>query len=176
MSARNDITFEEFVHELPIGIVLINNDNHILLANKKAEQLLCKDEQPLMRKNLQTLLVEAKNVEVQQLRRVVKQVDYAIETNQKIVTQYSPIIGVNQKLQGVQLLLQSLDDFNEMVSDFTKLDYWRTAMNKIAHFPGKSFRILNKAGEEDVVSKDWKQIIQRVDYLQSYATDQFHHA
>lgn len=175
MSAKNDISFEEFVHELPIGIVLINNDNHILLANKKAEQLLCKDKQPLTRKKLQTLLVEAKNVEVRQLRRVVKQVDYAIETNQKIVTQYSPFIGADQKLQGVQLLLQSLDDFNEMVSDFTKLDYWRTAMNKIAHFPGKSFRIVNKAGKEDVVSKDWKQVIQRVDYLQAYAIDQFHH-
>ena len=174
MSAKNSISFEGFVHELPIGIVLISNENHILLANKMAEKLLCRNEQALTSKSLQAVLVEAKNIEVQQLRRIVKQVDYAIETNKKIVTQYSPLIGTDHRLKGVQLLLQSFDDFNEMVSDFTKLDYWQTALKKIAHFPGKSFRIVNKTGKDDVVSTDWKQIIHQVDYLQSYATEQYH--
>lgn len=173
LSAKNIILNEELLHNLPIGVVLISNDSHILLANKKAEQLLLKDKKLTTRTKLHSVLVESKNIEVQQLRRIIKQVDYAIETEQKIVTQYSPLLGKNHELQGVILLLQSFNEFNDMVYDFTKLEYWRSAMQKIAHFPGKSFRVVNKSGQTDVASSDWSKIIEYTEKLTEYTEQQF---
>lgn len=173
ISAKNSMPNEEMLQNLPIGVVLISYEGHILLANKEAEQLLTKDKNLIVGKKLQSLLSESKSVEVQQLRRVIKIVDYAIETERKVVTHYSPFLGSNQELQGTLLLLQSHEEFNDMVSDFTKLEYWRSAMQKIAHFPGKSFRIVNKSGSVDVASHDWEKWIGYTEDLTNHVEEQF---
>ncbi|GAE91270.1 transcriptional regulator [Gracilibacillus boraciitolerans JCM 21714] len=156
INSNNFNMYEDLFHKLPVGIILINKQDNITLINQTAGEIISSEADHLIGREIQTILKNPSYEQVKQLHLQVEKKDTIKETNQHVVTTYTPFLSNSDTLDGVLLVMESLDNFKQKVSALTEADFYHQILQELLKTDLIAFRILQTDGIELFSSELWK--------------------
>ncbi|SHN12749.1 sigma 54-interacting transcriptional regulator [Gracilibacillus kekensis] len=156
INSNNLQKYEKLLHKLPLGIILINMQNKIVSSNQTAERYFNAKATHLIGKDIHEFLENPSTEEVKQLHQQVDKKELLKGTNRKLVTSYSPFLNHHNTLQGVLMLLEPLEKFNQRVSNITESDFYFEIVQELLQTQKNAFRIVMENKDELLSSKQWK--------------------
>ncbi|WP_058307504.1 sigma 54-interacting transcriptional regulator [Gracilibacillus massiliensis] len=169
INSNNLQIYEELIHKLPLGIIVINMQNKIVCSNQTVERFFNTQANYLIGIDIHELLENPSTEEVKQLHQQIEKKDQVKATKQKIVTSYSPFLSQHNTLQGVLVVLEPLERFNQRVSDITESDFYFEIVQELLKTQKNAFRIVLDNNEELLCSEEWKsELVHHTKHIQDW--------
>ncbi|WP_077621630.1 sigma 54-interacting transcriptional regulator [Sediminibacillus massiliensis] len=131
------------IHE---GMIVINNDESVTFANKRAEEIVGIPEKDFVRKPIREVIDQTRLPQILRTRKKEVNEKLELKNGRKVITTRIPIIDANDRLKGAFAVFRDITEVVELAEQVTGLKEVKKMLEAIFHSSDEAISVVDENG------------------------------